>query len=289
MKNLNDVELEQALHQCVRRERETTAEVLRYLKEVEVRHLYLARGYSSLFVYCTEKLGYSEPEAQLRIQAMRLIRVLPEVESKIESGTLTISVAAQIQGTARREKLAPQQTRHLVEELTGSSKREAERKLAAKFPDALRKEITKPITENLVEIRFTVSNEEAGLIQKLLDLTSHKNFTRKYDKLFLDLVRAEIQKHEKEAAPHGPDKVKVQKLNRLSRYVPAAIKRQVWQRDQAQCQYIDPLTKKRCEARHGVQIDHIKRYADGGQHLAANLRLYCGAHNRVRNLSSGFC
>ena len=290
MKTLNDLELEQALHQCVRREREATAEVLRYLKEVEGRYLYLARGYSSLFAYCTGKLGYSEPEAQLRIQAMRLIRALPEVATEIESGALTISVAAQIQGAARREKLGPEQTRDLVKELSGSSKREAEKKLAAKFPEAICGERTKPITIDLSEIRFTITNEEMGLIQKLMDLTAHKNFSRKYEKLFMDLVRTELQKHEKEALPHGPDLVKVQKLNQeqkpgapRSRYIPAAIKRQIWSRDQGQCQYIDPMTKKRCITRHGIQMDHIKNISEGGMHSTENLRLYCGAHNRNRN------
>jgi hypothetical protein len=89
MNNLNDLELERVLELCVQREREAIIEVLRHLREVEKRRLFLARGFSSLFAYCTGKLGYSEPEAQLRIQAMRLMRAVPEAGERIERGTLT--------------------------------------------------------------------------------------------------------------------------------------------------------------------------------------------------------
>jgi hypothetical protein len=43
-------------------------------------------------------LGYSEPEAMLRIQAMRLVRKAPEVENRIEKGELSLTVAAMVQG-----------------------------------------------------------------------------------------------------------------------------------------------------------------------------------------------
>jgi hypothetical protein len=38
-------------------------EVIEYLKEIETRELHLARGFSSMFAFATEFLGYSEAEA----------------------------------------------------------------------------------------------------------------------------------------------------------------------------------------------------------------------------------
>lgn len=54
---MNNLELENALEASVRDERVATALVLKYLREVEKRKLYLERGYTSLFAYCTGKLG----------------------------------------------------------------------------------------------------------------------------------------------------------------------------------------------------------------------------------------
>lgn len=282
MNRLNDLELEQALELCVRREREAIIEVLRHLREFEKRRLFLARGFPSLFAYCTGRLGYSEPEAQLRIQAMRLMRTVPEAGERIERGTLSLSVAAQIQGAVRREKLAKQESLELVRELTGMSKREAERKLAAHFPETPRREAARSISEDRVEIRFTITREEAALLEKLLNREAHKNFERSYQKLFLSLARKEIQKLERipaqDAAPQRPEKVQIPR----SRHIPASIRRIVWDRDQGYCQYVDPLTGRICGAQHGLQLDHIAPFAQGGGHNPENLRLLCGAHNRWR-------
>lgn len=274
---MTDLELEQKLVTCVRREREAVAEVLRYLHEVETRRLHIARGFSSLYAYCTEKLGYSEPEAQLRIQAMRLIRAVPEAAAKIEKGELSMSVAAQVQGAARREKLEASATKKLVEDLAGASKRQAEKALATLFPEAPKKETAKPISETKVEIRFTVSAEEATLFQKLLDRKSHANFDRSFRKLFTDLARRELEKVEKvkDTPKHGPGEVR-------SRHIPNPLRRLIWKRDRGHCQYVDLVSGRRCQASHGLQIDHIKRFADGGDHGPGNLRLLCGTHNRWR-------
>ena len=48
-----------------------------------------------------------------------------------------------------------------------------------------------------------------------------------------------------------------------SRAVPAAVKRAVWERDQARCGYVDPLTGRRCTAQHLLQIDHLQPVCQG--------------------------
>lgn len=258
--------LEQKLLVAVARERECTAEVLRLLREVERKRSYLGWGFNSLYAYCRKKLAYSEAETQIRISAMRL----PGAVEQIEDGSLSLSVAAEIQSTAKREELDPEETKELMVALAGTSKREAEKKIAALFPQQAKPERTKPISEDLVEIRMTVTREEAEMIERLLDRKSHTNFERSKAKLFVELARAALQKIEKnhleDALPHGPGK---------GRNIPAATRRQIWKRDQGQCQI--------CKTRHGVQIDHIVEYARGGSNEPENLRLLCGAHNRARN------
>ena len=71
------------------------------------------------------------------------------------------------------------------------------------------------------------------------------------------------------------------------RAIPAAVKRQVWQRDGGRCSYLDRRTGRRCNSRHLIEIDHILPYALGGGADPGNLRLVCHAHHRHRHAPHG--
>lgn len=104
LKAFNDDVLLERTHHLVSEERRLNLEVIRHLKEISSRKLYLERGYPSLFEMCTKEFKYSPAAAQRRIEAMKLIQELPEVEKKIEIGDLSLSVAAQVQSFFRREE-----------------------------------------------------------------------------------------------------------------------------------------------------------------------------------------
>ncbi len=71
------------------------------------------------------------------------------------------------------------------------------------------------------------------------------------------------------------------------RAIPAAVKRQVWQRDGGRCSYIDRQTGRRCNSRHLIEMDHILPYALGGSSDPENVRLLCGVHHRHRHAPHG--
>ena len=71
------------------------------------------------------------------------------------------------------------------------------------------------------------------------------------------------------------------------RAIPAAVRRQVWQRDGGRCSYLDRRTGRRCNSRHLIEIDHILPYALGGGADPGNLRLLCHAHHRHRHAPHG--
>ena len=73
------------------------------------------------------------------------------------------------------------------------------------------------------------------------------------------------------------------KARASGRAIPAAVRRQVWQRDGGRCSYVDQETGRRCNSRYMIEIDHILPYALGGGAEPANLRLLCGAHHRHRH------
>ena len=76
------------------------------------------------------------------------------------------------------------------------------------------------------------------------------------------------------------------KSRAAGRAIPAAVKREVWQRDAGRCRYVDPHTGRRCTSRHLLQIDHVLPYALGGRSDPGNLRLLCHAHHRHRHRSA---
>src|SRR5213078_2470163 len=63
------------------------------------------------------------------------------------------------------------------------------------------------------------------------------------------------------------------------RHIPARVRRAVHERDQDRCTFVAP-NGRRCEARGGLEFDHIEPVARGGQSTASNLRLRCRAHNQ---------
>ena len=72
-----------------------------------------------------------------------------------------------------------------------------------------------------------------------------------------------------------------------SRYISTPVSREVWFRAADQCEYVDPTTGRRCSCRHGLQVDHIIEFSQGGSSELENLQLLCGAHNRWRSRATG--
>jgi 5-methylcytosine-specific restriction endonuclease McrA len=64
---------------------------------------------------------------------------------------------------------------------------------------------------------------------------------------------------------------------RVSRHVPAAVKREVWARDEGRCAFVGRAG--RCAERGFLELHHLVPFADGGATDAGNLQLRCRAHN----------
>ena len=65
------------------------------------------------------------------------------------------------------------------------------------------------------------------------------------------------------------------------RNIPASVRRIVGARNRdGGCEFVSPLTGRRCGSRHFNQIDHMLPFSMGGEHEPANLRVLCGQHNR---------
>jgi len=63
-----------------------------------------------------------------------------------------------------------------------------------------------------------------------------------------------------------------------SRYVPVAVRDQVWRRDGGRCAFVGS-DGRRCNSRHQLELHHLEPFGVGGASSAENLALRCRAHN----------
>src|SRR5882672_603753 len=104
------------LHVLVGSHRRVTADLIAHLSEVDVRRLHVSKGFSSLFGYCVECLGFSEDEACRRIEAARLAHKFPEIFSRLEGGSVSPTVLGLL-----KHHLTAENHRELLAGVSGSS------------------------------------------------------------------------------------------------------------------------------------------------------------------------
>src|SRR6185369_3704675 len=67
-----------------------------------------------------------------------------------------------------------------------------------------------------------------------------------------------------------------------TRYIRKAERHAVAERSQGRCEYVDPLTERRCESRYRLQFEHRIPFSLGGGRDAGTPLHYCAAPNRLR-------
>src|SRR5689334_13097164 len=124
---MTTAQLEIRLGELVREERRVTREVLLLIKELEMRRVYVERGFTSMHDYLIEVHGYSQSAANRRVQAARVLRDVPETAEKLLAGEMNLTTLAQVQTAIRREeksagrRLSVTEKRELVSKAEGRS------------------------------------------------------------------------------------------------------------------------------------------------------------------------
>jgi 5-methylcytosine-specific restriction endonuclease McrA len=131
VKAMADDVLLAALGQVVDRSRRVDAELVAHLAEVDWRRLYLGRGCSSMFGYCTEVLRMSEGAAYPRIAAARAARRHPVLIEMLADGRLHVSGIARL-----APHLTPANRDGVLRRAVHRSKRQIEELVAELAPKA---------------------------------------------------------------------------------------------------------------------------------------------------------
>ncbi len=316
LKSLSNEALLQNTKSLATEERKLTTSILWHMHEIQTRRLYAEKGYGSLFEYAVKELQYSEAAAGRRITAMKLLVEVPEIEPALEKGDVNLSTLSTIQGFFQRkeEPVSKQEKKELVFALQGKSKRECEKELSALDPQAaLPQEKERVVSPTQTEIRFVADDALMEKLQSIRELDGHVQLNPSYLELFhrmaditlkkLDplatkkTVRNEAPKNaqakDKESDHFSTKPTSKSKpadstppaeplftfnTHKNPRYIPAAMKREVWARDNGQCTYQTP-DGRRCSSRFALEIDHVQPLALGGLTTISNLRLLCRTHN----------
>jgi hypothetical protein len=165
---------------AVKSERRSTSEVVRLFQEISKRKLFLERGFANLYEMATKHFGYCAGSAMRRINAMRLVQAVPGVETKLESGELSLSVASEVQSffysEAKLERPYSLNAKiELIETCLNKSRRDVERELVSRNPEREKRDVITQISSDRVRVIFSISEELNQKLTRLIELLSHTN------------------------------------------------------------------------------------------------------------------
>ncbi len=208
LKHLTDQQLAMDIKYICQKERVLLTQVLYHLKEIESRKLYSSFGYSSLFNYACNELKYSSDQAYRRIQAMRLLKDIPEVAVKIDSGELSLSNITQAQKYFKDTKVLTNESMNksekitLLKKLINKSVRDGQKELLKLSPNPpLPIDTKKQVTPTHTYVGFTMSDELEKKLEKIKSLLGPKA----YDLNMSDLINlmADLAKEKLEEKKFG--------------------------------------------------------------------------------------
>jgi 5-methylcytosine-specific restriction endonuclease McrA len=304
--HLSDSTLKQELSDVAATDRGTTVRLLVRIAEFDVRKLYLADGYASMYAYCVGELKMSEDIACKRIRAARAARRFPFILHGLADGRLRLSGVVMlaphlIEGTAEdllAERFprpdvptlivplgpAPAVAAQLESPVAAAaepvavppSELSAARRIEAQMP---RPKVT-PTSRGRFALLAPLRQETHDLLREVQDLLGHQVAPGDVDAVLNFALRTAKQKLlQRKCAQTEQPRAGHRSSNPDSRHIPPNVRRAVWQRDGGRCTFTSDLGH-RCEERKDLQFDHIEPYAKGGEATLGGIRLLCRAHNQ---------
>ena len=201
---MHNQELVKYVETLVKVERRISVKILRHLIEIEKRRIHLDMGYASLFVFLTKHLKYSEGSAYRRIEAMKLLRDVPDLGNKIAVGSISVTVAAEVSRLVKIKKIKNKEAKQeLINLFSNKNKKEVEEEIAKIAPKAAKKEKLKAINPEESHLEVTVSKELREKLEKLKALLSHKNPSLKMSGVLEVMADIALKQLEKRTSPEA--------------------------------------------------------------------------------------
>ncbi|WP_413578473.1 HNH endonuclease [Bdellovibrio sp. HCB290] len=292
---LSDFEVESRLKHLARKERELLHLVLVHIKEVETRKIFLQRGHATMYDYLTKELSYSGSAAMRRLEASRILRDVPMVAAKIHQGTLNLAQLSELSRAIKEKRkegveVSVQQKVDLVNIISGKTTLETQKEIAQELEIKLKKtEQVRMQRDESVHVSLTFSRNQHETVMQAKDKAAHllqeNNRDHSLSSFFEILSRSYILGKVKLAMASKLEDVqaygKLETEGRVLKSVTPRLRSLILARDQC-CQFLDPVTGKKCGSTYGLEVDHRQSQWAGGDHAAANLQTLCSAHNKYK-------
>jgi 5-methylcytosine-specific restriction endonuclease McrA len=318
IRRLDDTTLVSHFKTHVVAERKITAEIVEFIKEVDRRKLYLGLGFTSLFAYLTEDIGYTPGSAQRRIDAARLSRDIPELTKELQSGELNLSQISMVAHGLRKKKkqdpksvVSVKQRRELLDQVKNQDLKKTETAVAQSLDLQIEVAEKKHYQrDESVRREITLTKEEEADFDRIKDLVSHsmpnasfkelivflgREFLKRKDPLAKDSIslNCENSKSPNKSACESSNNqmnanftakseaVACQAKRKCRKYMGVQVRRQTHQKYKS-CQWKNPLTGKICGSTFQSQVDHVIPVWAGGTNDPENLQMLCSVHNRLK-------
>ena len=138
--------------------------------------------------------------------------------------------------------------------------------------------VVRPLSPERYKLELTISGETREKLRRVQDLLRHAlpnaDVAAILDRALTFLLEVlERRRFAVTAMPRGG-----REAMPGTRYIPAAVRREVWRRDAARCGFVG--ASGRCSETAFLEFHHVEPHAVGGRPTADNIQLRCRAHNR---------
>ena len=204
LKSLSDDKLIDDLKSLASQERKIQKQIILHIVEIDRRKLFLTKGFSSLFEYLTDFIGFSRGTAQRCIDAARLSYDVPEVIDHIEEGTIKLSQVSLLQQSFRevhaktKSKVSALVKKNLVSELIDKSVIESQVVVKQRLDIDLKQ--TPKIQhqkDESVRLEVTLSKSQWQKLEKMRELLSNSVPDGTWDKVLEYVSDKVIQQKDK--------------------------------------------------------------------------------------------
>ena len=311
LKSLTNVELNNQLQSLAKSERKITHEILLHINEVESRRLFAQLGFGSALEYLVKECHYSESSAYRRIQAARLLKVVPEVSSKIETGQINLTQLSKVQSLIQQqekqtqEKVTLETKQELLNKIENQNSFQTEKLIAKELNIIIQdRDVVKVQQDESIYVSLKFTKEQNEKIKEVKSLMSHINPNPTLAEVFEYLADFYIAKKKGLKKTQTQTQTSNNKHKNLNRnpitgqiiikpenakqhrsttfqraYIPSSVRNAVKHFANYQCEFVDDKTGRRCESKHQLEIDHKIPKAKGGGDCISNLSLVCKQHN----------
>jgi 5-methylcytosine-specific restriction endonuclease McrA len=177
------MQIVEKLKALVASERKITAQIIEHIQEIDQKKIYLQMGFSNLYAFLTDYIGYTPAAAQRRIEAARLLTFVPEVKEDLKTGSINLSQVSMVaQSIRQKQKEAPhvkfnnEDKKLLLDSVKGLTLETSQKVISQRLDLEVKAfEKQKIQSDESIRIELTLTKEQGEMLKKVKSLMSHVN------------------------------------------------------------------------------------------------------------------